>query len=214
VLGLVFSPFLAGVALSVAGSEVRPSLRQLLSDGAGWYARLFRIQLVAVIPLGIAGALAAVAFAWASGASDRATSEAATHTSAHIAWLVSVGVVVLGQLVVDAGRARLVAEPARRSALFAIGAGVKLVVKRPIRALAIAAVSSALALVVAAVFLVLRQHIAQSSGAAVVLAFGFGQLAVASIWWGHAAKLCGLVEIARDLVASDRKPAPRSPDSE
>jgi len=44
-----------------------------------------------------------------------------------------------------------------------------------------------------------RQQIAQSSGAAVMLAFLLGQCAVVAIAWGHAVKLCGLVEIARDV---------------
>jgi hypothetical protein len=37
-----------------------------------------------------------------------------------------------------------------------------------------------------------------------LLAFVLAQLAVASIAWGHAAKLAGLVEIARELVATQR----------
>jgi hypothetical protein len=103
----------------------------------------------------------------------------------------------------------LAVEPARRSALFALGAGVQLVVKRPWRALAIGLSSTLVSLASAAVLLVLRQQIAQSSVAALLLAFLLAQLAVASIAWGHAARLCGLVEIARELGAS-RGAAPTS----
>lgn len=213
-LAAAFAPFLAGAALVVAETEVRPKLRALLSGAAGYYARLLRMQLVALVPLGVAGVLAAVAFGWASRVSDRATSEAATHTSGRTAWLVALACVFLGQLVVDAGRARLAAEPHRRSALFALGAGVKLVVKRPIQTLSIGLASTVVALAACAVLLVLRQQITQSSGAAILLAFLLAQLAVASIAWGHAAKLCGLVEIARELAASrgsEPKPTTASP---
>ena len=201
VLAVVFAPLLAGAALVVAESEVRPRLRELLSGAAGYYPRLLRVQLAALIPLGVAGGLGAAVFAWASQVSEHATSEAATHTSGRVAWLVTIVAVFLAQLVVDAGRARLAAEPARRSAVFALGAGVKLLVNQPLRTLSIGLSSTVTALGVAAVLLVGRQQIAQSSAAAVLLAFLIGQLAVAAIAWGHAARLCGLVEIARDLVA-------------
>jgi hypothetical protein len=209
-LAVLFAPFLAGAALTVAGSEGRPKLRVLLSGAAGYYPRLLRMQLAAVIPLGVAGALAAIVLAWASRVSDHATSEAATHTSGRIAWLLMIVAVFLGQLVIDAGRARLAAEPARRSALFALGAGVKLIVKRPLRTLSVGLSSTVVALGVAAVLLVVRQQIAQSSGAALLLTFLIAQLAVASIAWGHAAKLCGLVEIARDLAASPSSESKRT----
>jgi hypothetical protein len=204
ILGMLFSPFLAGAALCVAEASARPNLSALVSGAAGYYGRLLRMQLAAIIPFGAAGALAAVAFAWASGVSDRATSEAATHTSGRLAWALSVAAVFVVQLVVDAGRARLVAEPERRSVLFALGAGLKLVVKRPLQALALGASSTVLSLAVAAVFLVIRQQLTQSSGAVVLLALVFAQLGVASIAWGHAARLCGLVEIARELAARER----------
>jgi hypothetical protein len=207
-LAVVFAPFLAGAALLVAETDVRPRLRALLAGAAGYYPRLLRMQLVALVPLGVAGLFVAMAFGWAHRVNDRATSEAATHTSGRIAWLVALAFVFLGQLVVDAGRARLAAEPHRRSALFALGAGVKLVVKRPIQTLSVGLSSTVAALVACAVLLVLRQQITQSSGAAILLAFLLAQLAVAAIAWGHAAKLCGLVEIARAFVAS-RGSAPK-----
>lgn len=208
-LTALFAPFLAGAALVVAEAEARPKFRALLSGAAGYYGRLFRLQIAALIPLGIAIIVVSVALAWASGVSDRVTSEAATHTSGRLAWLVSGIAVFLAQLVIDAGRARLAAEPARRSALFALGAGVKLVVKRPRHALAIGLSSTLISLLAAAVLLVLRQQITQSGVAALLLAFLLAQLAVASIAWGHAARLCGLVEIARELAAS-RGAAPTS----
>jgi hypothetical protein len=202
VLAVLIAPFLAGAALFVAESEARSRWRGLLTGAAGYYPRLLRMQLAALVPLGIAAAIAAVAFRWASGVEHRATSEAATHTSARIAWIVSVVAVFLGQLVIDAGRARLAAEPERRSVVKALGAGVKLIVKRPLHTLSVGASATLVALVVAAALLVVRQQITQSSATALLLAFVFAQLAVASIAWGHAAKLAGLVEIARELVAS------------
>jgi len=202
VLALVFAPFLAGAALVVADSDARPRLRGLLSGAAALYPRLLRMQLAALIPLGLAGLLAGMVVNWASHVSDAVTSEGATHTSGRLALVVSIAVVFVAQLVVDAGRARLAVEPVCRSAVVALWAGVKLIAKRPLHALSLGAASTAVALLVAALLLVVRQQITQSSGAAVLLAFLIAQLAVAAIGWGHGAKLCGLVEIARELAAA------------
>jgi hypothetical protein len=214
VLGLLFAPFLAGAALVVADSDARPRLRGLLAGAGAYYPRLLRMQLAALIPLGVAGMLAGVVFRWASRVSDAATSDAATRTSGRLAVLVAIVLVFLAQLVVDAGRARLAAEPARRSAVVALGAGIKLIVKRPLHTLSIGAASTAAALLIAALLLIVRQQITQSSGAAVLLAFLLAQLGVAAIAWGHAVKLCGLLEISRALVAgpaAEAKPAADDP---
>ncbi len=208
VLTALLAPFLAGAALVV--TEDRPRFRALLSGAAGYYGRMLRLQFFFVLlALSVALIIASLAIAWASGVSDRATSEAATHTSHRLAWLIAALAVLLAQLVADAGRARLAVESHRRSALFALGAGVKLVVKQPVQALAVGLSSTVVSLAAAAVLLVLRQQIVQSGVAALLLAFVFAQLAVASIAWGHAARLCGLVEIARALGPSrDAAPAP------
>jgi hypothetical protein len=207
VLALVFAPFLAGAALFVAQTDAPPRLRPLLAGAGAYYGRLLRMQFAALLPLAAVGLMAALAFGWASHVSDRATSEAATHTSGRLALLLTLLALFLGQLAIDAGRARLAAEPHRRSALLALGAGVKLVIKRPLQTLAIGLSSTLVAFLVAAVLLVLRQQITQSGVAALLLAFLLAQLAVAAIAWGHAARLAGLVEIARELAAS-RSPAP------
>ncbi|HEX8109195.1 MAG TPA: hypothetical protein VF516_15785, partial [Kofleriaceae bacterium] len=192
VLTALLAPFLAGAALVATEDDVRPRFPALLSGAAGYYGRMFRLQIAALLPLAVAMVIASLAIAWSSGVSDRAMSEAATHISFRIAVGVAALAVFLAQLVADAGRARLAVEPLRRSALFALGAGIKLVVKQPLRALAVGLPATLISLAVAAVLLVVRQQIAQSSVAALVLAFVFAQLAVASIAWGHAARLCGL----------------------
>lgn len=206
VLSVLLAPFLAGAALVVAESDARPKFRALLSGAAGYYGRMLRLQIAALLPLGVALIIASIAIAWSSGVSDRATSEAATHTSHRLALLIAALAVVVAQVVADAGRARLAVEP-RRSALFALGAGVKLVVKRPLDALALGLSATLASLVVAAVLLVIRQQITQSGVISLLLAFLLAQLAVAAIAWGHAARLCGLVEIARALGASGAAPA-------
>lgn len=207
-LAALLAPLLAGAALVVAEADARPRFRALLAGAAGYYGRMLRLQIAALLPLGLALIIASIAMGWASGVSDRMTSEAATHTSHRLALLIAALAVFLAQLVADAGRARLAVEAHRRSALFALGAGVRLVVKRPVAALAVGLSANLASLVVAAALLVIRQQIAQSGVVSMLIAFLFAQLAVATLGWGHATRLCGLVEIARALVASGAAPAP------
>jgi hypothetical protein len=173
---------------------------------------MLRLQIAALLPLGVALIIGGIAMAWASGVSDHATSDAATHTSHRLALLIAALAVVVAQLVADAGRARLAVESHRRSALFALGAGVRLVVKRPLEALALGLSATLASVVVAAVLLVIRQQISQSGVVSLLLAFLLAQLAVAAIAWGHAARLCGLVEITRALGASAAPAEPPSSD--
>jgi hypothetical protein len=221
ILALVFAPLLAGAALTVAepaGAPARPRLRELLAGAGSYYPRLLRMQIAALVPLGLAGIVISVVNKWASRVSDAAASETATHTSGRIALVVSIVLLFLAQLIVDAGRARLAAEPARRSAVRALWAGFKLIRNRPLHALSLGAVTMIVGLLAAAVLLVVRQQITQGSTMAILAAFVIGQLAVAAVAWGRAAKLCGLVEIARDLAASsttipvaEARPAPADP---
>src|SRR4051812_40395250 len=87
-LTLLVAPFLAGAAL--VATEDRPRFRALVSGAAGYYGRMFRLQLAALLPLGLALIIGSIAMAWTSGVSDRATSEAATHTSHRLALLIAV----------------------------------------------------------------------------------------------------------------------------
>src|ERR1041384_2347411 len=134
-LTALVAPFLAGAAL--VATEGRPQFRALLSGAAGYYGRMLRLQIAALLPLAVALIIASIAMAWASAVSDRVTSEAATHISYRLALLIAGLAGCVGQLVADAGRGWLAVELHRRSALFALGAGIKLVVKRPLEALAV-----------------------------------------------------------------------------
>jgi hypothetical protein len=197
-LGIVLSPLLAGAALTVATEDDAPRLGDLLAGAARSYPRLFRMQLAAFVPIAIAAVIANLAQTWAAHAADHVTEEAATHTTSRIAWVVTIVVIVLAQLVIDAGRAKLAVEPARRSAVVALGAGIKLLVKKPVASIVVGLAANAVSLAAAAALLVVRQHLAQTSAGAVAAAFVLGQVAVAVIGWGHAVRLCGLVEIAQD----------------
>jgi hypothetical protein len=113
---------------------------------------------------------------------------------------------VLAGVWTDLSRAFFVAQPARRSALFATFAGTWLLLRRPLRALSIGLFFDAVSLLLAGTWMVARQQITQT-GWRVLLAFLFAQGALALIAWGRAARLLGLVELARADTLARKKPA-------
>ena len=207
-LMIALSPLLAGAALTVAGKDEPPPLRELFQGAAGLYGRLLRMEAMSLIPYGLAAAALGGLGAWQGKLADKAITQA--HVTATGRWFTAAMIVlaVVANLLVDAGRAWFVAQPQRRSAFFALGAGVKLVFRRPIAALSVSLASSLVGLGLAAGVLLLRQQITQSGGGAVLLALVLGLLSSALVSYAHSARLCGLVELAHADAADRARAAP------
>ncbi len=194
---LVTAPFVAGVMAAAARSDEPLRLRQLLAAAGELFGRMTRLMLVGAVALGLAGALAAGAFKLAENAGEKtvfATQAdrqfaAAMAFSAVLLWLVHV--------TVDAGRAVLSAEPARRSAFRAWWSGVRLLVRQPVRTLSVGLLGTLVGLGVAAAVMLLRLRIEQSSAVRVGLSWVLVQAAVVAVGWGKAARIAGLAELAR-----------------
>ena len=205
-VALVLTPLIAGAALAAARSDEELDLRELLRGAAEHYGRLLRMQVASLLPLGAFFGAVAGLTVWQTKLVERSLTEAQALRNGRLILAAIALLGFLANLVLDAGRAWFAAQPSRRSAFFALGAGVKLVVRRPLQSLTIGLVTAAALLLPAAV-MVLRQRVTQGSGGTVALAFLLAQLAVALVAYGHAARLIGLTELARaDLADRARKP--------
>ena len=205
---LLLTPLLAAAALTVARSDEAPVLRELLRGAAEHYGRLLRMQVAAFLPLGLFFAAAAALGNLQSKLAERAVTEASAQRTGRLILAAIALLGFLANLVLDSGRAWFAAQPSRRSAFFALGAGVKLVVRRPLQALTIGLVTALATLLFPAMVLVLRQRVTQGSGGTVAFAFLLAQIAVALVAYGHAARLIGLTELARaDLADCARNAA-------
>jgi len=207
-LTLLLSPLVAGAALTVAGRDERPSSRDLLRGAGALYGRLWRMQVASLMPYLACGMAIGGLGAWQGKLAENALTE--TQVTAAGRWFTAAMVLLtlVATLLVDAGRAWFVAQPERRSAFFALGAGIKLVVRRPVVALSAAVSTALLGLGLAAVVLVLRQQVTQSGPGAVLLAALLGVLATALVAYGHAARLCALVELAQTDLADRTRAIP------
>jgi hypothetical protein len=195
------APALGGAALTVARTEGPVDFRGLLRGAGEYYGRLLRMMVAALLPLGLAGAIAAGGVRFAKKLSEDAVLESSARLSYWLALAVGALVLLLAQITLDAGRAHFAAQPERRSAFLAWWSGAVLVVRHPGRALGLCAVTFGLGLGLALLLLALRLHLHQTSAAMEALAFAVGQLAVAAVAWERASRLSGLTELVRADLA-------------
>jgi hypothetical protein len=207
-LTLVLAPVLAGAALAAAGKDEPPRLRELFQGAAGFYGRLVRMEFAALLPYGLGMAAAAGLGAAVGKLADHATTQAEVSAAGRWVNAALAVLLLLTTLVVDAGRAWFVAQPERRSAFFALGAGIKLVFRRPVASLSVSITSTVAGLGLAATVLVARQQVAQTGAGGALLALLLGLFAAALVSYGHAVRLCGLVELAQADAADRARAAP------
>lgn len=205
VITLLTGVIFAGAILAVAASDEMLPSRELLEGAGRYYGRLFRMLFANLIPLGVCSAIVAGVVHWSSKVSEHATTEHEAERATHVAFAVALVCYVLAGVWTDLARAFFVAQPARRSALFATFAGTWLLLRRPLRALWIGLFFDVLSFLLAATLMVARQQIRQS-GWRVLLALLLAQGALALIAWGRAARLLGLVELARADTLARKKP--------
>ena len=194
---LLLSPFVAGATVAAARSDEPLETARLLAGGAETYGRMARALLAGLLPLGLAGALAALAFKLADRANHRATTETAANRHLLAAALASGAALFVARLVIDAARARFGADPGRRSGLLAIWAGLRLVVRQPARSLVLGVLGAVVGLALPLSLMAARLQVRQASAAGLALAWLLAQSAQVAIAWGRAARLFGFVELIR-----------------
>ncbi len=204
VVALLLSPGLAGAAATLArGQDGVLRMRGLLAGAGELYPRMLRMALVALLPVGMAGALAGLAFHLAGRSGEHAVTESAADRATRIATVVSVLLVWLANATVEAGRAHLAAQPERRSAFLAWWAGVRLTVRRPARVLGLCLVTTIGGVGGALLVTALRYRIVQGGAGTIGLALLLSQLAVVAIAWGRSSRLAGLVLLVREGAGQD-----------
>ncbi len=194
---LVIAPAVTGAMVAAARSDEPLRLRPLLAAAGELFGRMARLALVGAVALGVGGAIAAGAFKLAESAGEKAIWATQAGRQRAAATAVSALVLWLAHLTLDAGRAVLSAEPARRSAFRAWWAGVRLILRLPVRTFAVGLLGTAAGLGIAASVMLLRLRIEQGSAVRVGLAWALAQAAVVAVGWGKAVRIAGLAELAR-----------------
>jgi len=198
-VAVLLAPVLSSLAAALASLEEPARFGPLLARAADFYPRMLRIAFTSVLPLGVAGGIAALLFNLADKSGSSALTEAAAGRASSLATFGAVLLLWLASVTVEAGRAFFVADPERRSAWAAWWSGLKLTVRRPLQVLGMSLLTGVLGLLLAAVITAVRTRIPQAGAGAIALAFVLAQLAVAAMGWGRASRLAALVEVIREL---------------
>lgn len=197
ILTLLLSPLLAGMTIHAARAPQAPGFGALVMGGMQEYLRLLRMLVWALVPMGLAGGLAALGFV----AARKYAAAAVLESSAGHAWLAATCLAallfVIADASLDAGRAVLASDRRRRSAVKAWWAGLKLLRKRTLATLGTYFVITLIGLAIAAAFAIARLNVPALGIGGFIAAFVLTQLAVVSLAWMRSARLFAMLELLR-----------------
>lgn len=196
-LALLLSPWLSGMVVTSIRAGQPLNFEHLLQGGLREYGRMLRMLLWAVIPMGIAFGLASLPMRWANERGSHAILEATADNAHTLALIILAVLAVFAHATVEAGRAVIAADPARRSVVKAWWQGLRMVVRRPLATAIVYLGTTVTGYGIALGLGAVRTQI--NAGSALGFAAGLVvvQLAVAAIAWARASRLYGLSELAR-----------------
>jgi len=196
-VSLFLVPFVAGMILASGRAERSVGFVALLHGGLAWYARMFRMVLVSLVPLALVAVVATFAFKGALRYAEHVTLESHAERASYAALAATALLFVLVHATIEAGRAELGADHELRSALRAWVRGVRLTTRRPFTVLRLYLATTIASWAIAAVVLVIRLRVSGGTEAGVWLGFLLTQLAVVAIGWGKASRLLALTALVR-----------------
>ena len=193
-MALLLSPFLCGMLVSTLRQNRVLGFGELLQGAGAEYFRLFRLCIVAIIPFGIAIAIAAGMSAWAHKSGESAILAATADRSSHIAGIVSVLVLAIAHCSIEAARGWFGADSSLRSAWRAWMRGIRLLLRRPVSVALVYVVTLLIGGVLTAALAWAQTRVA-SGTVALLLA----QVSALGLAWARASRLTGLSRLAASL---------------
>jgi hypothetical protein len=195
-LALLLAPWLTGMVVASirAGHTLR--LGALLRAGLGEYLRMLRMLAWSLLPMGIALGLGLWAMNMAETSTKHAILASEAEAASRIALAAFALLLVLAHASVEAGRARIGADPSLRSVIRAWWRGCRLLLRRPLATVVVYLGTSIVGYGLALAFGVLRVQVGGDSWGRWLAGLVMTQLVVAMLVWGRAARLYGLAELA------------------
>lgn len=195
-LTLVLSPWLTGMVVHAARAQRPPTFSELVHGGLLEYWRLLRLWLWGLVPLGIAVAIGMTAQSAAGNYAERAILESDADRAAMVANGVALLLFVIAHAMVESARAAFIDDVGLRSATRALGRGIMLVLRRPLRTLGFYIVVTLVGLVLVTALAAVRVHVGGPGVGAMLIAFVVTQLGVMAVAWMRAARLFALAAVA------------------
>lgn len=219
-LALLLSPWLSGLVVTSIRAGQPLNFAHLLQGGLREYGRMLRMLLWALVPMGVVLGIAMLPFGWAETQAKQSIVEAAAANAQTVALVVLAVLFLFGHATVEAGRAVIAADAARRSVVKAWWQGLRLVLRRPLATAIVYLGTSIAGYGIAVVLGALRTQLNAGTALGFIAGLVVVQLAVAAVAWARASRLYGFGELARGeqerrarqarVVASTPAPQPAS----
>jgi hypothetical protein len=158
---------------------------------------MLRMLVWSAVPLAMAAAIGGAALDAAADHANTVIVESDADLWNMLAIAATALLLALVQATLDAGRAALVIDRRRTSAVRAWWDGCKLLMKRPLATFGAYLLITAVGLALASALVVGRINVAGADAAGFILALLLVQLTVAVIGWMRSARLFAMVELAR-----------------
>jgi hypothetical protein len=200
-------PFLAGMAIGAARGQRQRTFTDVLAGAIAYYARMFRIGVVAIVPFALVGGAATLAYLGARHHARQVVLESQATLGWRVALAITLTVFVVVHATIELGRAAFGADDQLRSGWSAWLRGLRLAARHPLPVLGAYLGTTLASYAVAIPLLIVRLRVGGPSGAEVVIGFVLTQLAVASLGWGRAARLFALTALSRSHAPASTTPA-------
>lgn len=196
-MALLLSPLLTGFTITAIRSGRRLRFGELIHGGVSEYGKLFRLLLLAILPLGIALALGVLVTNFAGRNADTAIVAGSLARGSNIAFALSVALLVIAHAMVEAGRAHFAADASLHSAWRATWRGMKLVLRRPLAMLGSYGLIAIVGLAVAAAFGIWRINVVPTTVGGLLAAFAITQCIALALAWMRSTRLFAYAQIIR-----------------
>jgi hypothetical protein len=194
-------PFLTAMIVTISAEAPPLGFIALLQGGVRAYGRMLRMLLWSLVPFGIAGAIGGVAMRVAKKMGETAVLQSSADHAHTAATVLLIALLVVAHLTIEAGRAQLALDSARRSAVKAWWRGVKLVKARPLAAFGSYLVLTLAGLIAMALIGWIRINLPHATLLGIVAAFVVTQLIVSAAVWMRASRLFAIIQIGAEAAA-------------
>lgn len=193
VIAMLLTPWLTGMLVASLREDRALRFGELWTGGWREYGRQFRLLLVAIIPWGMAGALAFLAGFWARHGDDtRILASVGEQRNSIVMWIAGIASLLMWSTI-ESARAAFAADPSLTSAFRAWLRGLMLMLRRPFSVLLLIIATTAIG---GGLAILLQQSAVRSVSAPGGMIWLLAQLAVLAIWWTRIARLTALTAIS------------------
>jgi hypothetical protein len=200
VLVVFIGPFLNGAVIASAQANRTLGFSLLIKGGLALYGRMIRVTIWSFVPLGIAFSIIHALSKWNEHRAQSAILESTVKFDQRIGLGVTLLLLLLVHVSIEAARAQFALNPTRRSAVLAWWRATRFVKRRPLAVFISYILIEGVAICVVLVLALLHLNLPHAHPLGVSATFLLTQLTVIVIAWMQVARLLVLCQLTRETA--------------